>query len=108
MKADKIILWHIQILPEIDDLMETLRDLDLLNEEGKKVATQIWIKTRKENKWETREEKLSRIMEENWNKFDEWTQDYLISQKDTVNKYAKAFLESKIIPDLPHNIPLSK
>lgn len=97
MKADKIILWHIEILPELDDFMETLKDLDLLNEEWKKVATQIWIKTRKLKKWETREEKLSRIMEENWNKFDEWTQEYLISQKDWVNKYAKLFIETKLL-----------
>lgn len=96
MKADKIILWHIEILQEIDDFMETLKDLDLLNEEWKKVATQIWIKTRKLKNWETRDEKLSRIMEENWNKFDEWTKEYLISQKDWVNKYAKKFLETKI------------
>lgn len=47
-KANKIILWHIEILPEIDDFMETLNDLNLLNDEWKKVATQIWIKTRKE------------------------------------------------------------
>lgn len=95
-KANKIILWHIEILPEIDDFMETLNDLNLLNDEWKKVATQIWIKTRKEKKWETREEKLSRIMEEDWNKFDEWTKKFLISQKDSMRNYAKYFLESKI------------
>lgn len=95
-KANKIILWHIEILPEIDDFMETLNDLNLLNDEWKKVATQIWIKTRKEKKWETREEKLNRIMEENWNKFDEWTKKFLISQKDSMHTYAKYFLESKI------------
>ena len=45
---------------------------------------------------ETREEKLNRIMEENWNKFDEWTKKFLISQKDSMHTYAKYFLESKI------------
>ena len=96
MKADKIILWHIEILPELDDFMETIWDLWLLNEEWKKVATQIWIKTRKETKSETRDQKLQRIMEENWNKFDEWTKEYLISQRNWTNKFAKEFLESKI------------
>jgi len=96
MKADKIISLHIQILPEIDDLMETLQDLDLLNDEWKKVATQIWIKTRKETKWESREEKLKRIMESEWNKFDEWTKEFLISQRNWMHKYAKDFLESKV------------
>ena len=96
MKADKIIIWHIEILPELDDLMETLRDLDLLNDEWKKVATQIWIKTRKEKKWETREEKLKRIMESDWDKFDEWTKEFLISQRNWMHKYAKDFLETKV------------
>lgn len=94
-KSNILIVWHIEILPEIDDFMETLRDLDLLNDEWKKVATQVWVKTRKLKKNETRDEKLSRIMEENWNKFDEWTKEYLISQKSTMHKYAKEFLDGK-------------
>lgn len=99
-KADQIILWHIEILPALDDFMESLKDLDLLNEEGKKVATQIWIKTRKEKKWETRDEKLSRIMQENWDKFDDWTKEFLISQKDWLNSYARKFLQERLSPNL--------
>lgn len=72
-KASKLIIRHIEILREIDDFMETLRDLDLLNEEGKRVATQVWLRTRKESKWETRDQKLERIMKENLNRFDDWT-----------------------------------
>ena len=92
-KTDRILVGHIEILPEIDDFLETLNDLWLLNEEGKKVATQVWIRTRKESNWETREQKLEKIMQKNWDQFDDWTKNYLISQKDTMNNYAKNFLE---------------
>ena len=32
-------------------------------------------------------------MQKNWDQFDDWTKNYLISQKDTMNNYAKNFLE---------------
>jgi len=95
-KHNIIINSHIEILTEIDDFMETLKDLDLLNEEWRKVATQIWIKTRKLKKWETREEKLLNLMNKNWNEYDDWTKNYLISNKDSTNKFSLNFINSKI------------
>lgn len=76
--------------------METLSDLDLLNEEGKKVRTKIWIKTRKESRKETREEKMLRIMNDDWDRYDDWTKNYLISNIDSMNDFSKNFIKSKI------------
>ena len=97
MEKYKILISsHIWVISELDDIMETLSDLDWLNEEGKKVRTKIWIKTRKESRKETREEKMLRIMNDDWDRYDDWTQNYLISNIDSMNDFSKNFIKSKI------------
>lgn len=94
-KSASIISSHITIIEEMDDFMETLSDLNLLNEEWKAVATEIWEKTKKEDKWKTRKKKLDILMEAHWSLFDDNTKNYLLSIKDTLNQTAKDFLKSK-------------
>ena len=97
-KSEKIICSHFWIISELDEIMETLCDLNLLNEEWKKVATKIWIATRKETKKENREQKIHRLMEEWWSKYDQWTRDFLIASANNweMNQMASTFIKSKI------------
>ena len=74
--ANKIISSHFWIYSELDEILETLNDIWLLNDNWKKVASEVWKITTKGKP--TIQERMSK----SWDSFSDGQKKYLIAEME--------------------------
>ena len=94
--AENLLVYHFEVSWDLDDIMESLQDYDLLTEKWKKVKKRLreitWKWTPDEFGWEER-------MMCAWLSFPKSTQKILLQEYDkkTMNKRAMKFIRSKVL-----------